>query len=115
MNVDSVKVKLKNFAKESGYTFQEALIYYGLERTIYRISVSQHADHFVLKGGIFLYALFDRQFERSTTDVDLLARRISNSAETVREVFKDILSQPKVKGRPESPVAPAESKSLAIL
>jgi len=96
MNVDSVKVKLKNFAKGSGHTFQETLIYYGLERTIYRISVSKHADHFVLKGGIFLYALFDRQFERATTDVDLLARRISNSAETVREVFRDIL--PKVQG-----------------
>ena len=40
MNADSVKAKLKNFAFSSGYTFQDALVYYGLERTIYRISVS---------------------------------------------------------------------------
>ena len=85
MNADSVKARLKNFAVSSGCTFQEALIYYGLERTIYRISVSSYASHFVLKGGIFLYAIFDRKYERATTDVDLLARRISNSAEeTVR-------------------------------
>ena len=41
MNADSVKARLKNFAVSSGCTFQEALVYYGLERTIYRISVSQ--------------------------------------------------------------------------
>lgn len=33
MNADSVKARLKNFAVESGHTFQEALVYYGLERT----------------------------------------------------------------------------------
>ena len=45
MNADSVKAKLKNFAINSGCTFQEALVYYGLERTIYRISVSPYASH----------------------------------------------------------------------
>ena len=93
MNVDSVKARLKNFAVNSGCTFQDALVYYGLERTIYRISVSPYAGHFVLKGGIFLYAIFDRKYERATTDVDLLARRISNSAEEMKTVFRDIFAQ----------------------
>ena len=93
MNADSVKARLKNFAVSSGCTFQDALVYYGLERTIYRISVSPYAGHFVLKGGIFLYAIFDRKYERATTDVDLLARRISNSAEEMKTVFRDIFSQ----------------------
>jgi predicted nucleotidyltransferase component of viral defense system len=93
MNADSVKTRLKNFAISSGCTFQEALVYYGLERTIYRISVSQYASHFILKGGIFLYAIFDRKYERATTDVDLLARRISNSAEEMKVVFRDIFAQ----------------------
>ena len=93
MNADSVKARLKNFAKDTGHTFQEALIYYGLERTIYRISVSEYAEHFVLKGGIFLYAIFDRNYERATTDVDLLVRRISNSSEEMKVVFQNILSQ----------------------
>ena len=93
MIADSVKARLKNFAVSSGCTFQEALVYYGLERTIYRISVSPYASHFVLKGGIFLYALFDRKYERATTDVDLLARRISNSAEEMKAIFRDIFAQ----------------------
>ena len=93
MNADSVKVRLKNFAVETGLTFQEALVYYGLERTIYRISVSKYAEHFVLKGGIFLYAIFDRNYERATTDVDLLARRISNSSVEMKGIFREILAQ----------------------
>lgn len=93
MNADSVKSKLKNFAVKNGCTFQEALTYYGLERTIYRISVSKYAEHFVLKGGIFLYAIFDRKYERVTTDVDFLARRISNSGEEIKNVFRNIFSQ----------------------
>ncbi len=93
MNAESVKARLKHFAIRSGCTFQEALVYYGLERTIYRISLSSYADHFVLKGGIFLYAIFDRKYERATTDVDLLARHISNSAEEMKAVFRDIFAQ----------------------
>ncbi len=93
MNADSAKARLKKFAVEGGHTFQEALIYYGLERTIYRISVSRYAEHFVLKGGIFLYAIFDRNYGRATTDVDLLARRISNSSVEMKEVFREIFMQ----------------------
>ncbi len=93
MNADSVKAKLKNFAVSSGCTFQQALVYYGLERTIYRISVSPYTDHFILKGGIFLYAISDRNYERATTDIDLLARQISNSADEMKDVFTDIFAQ----------------------
>ena len=92
MNAESVKARLRNFAIETGYTFQEALTYYGLERTIYRLSVSKYAEHFVLKGGIFLYAIFQREYVRTTTDVDLLARRIFNGAEEMKSVFCEILS-----------------------
>ena len=93
MNADSIKARLKNYAVETGHTFQEALVYYGLERTIYRISVSKYAEHFVLKGGIFLYAIFDKNYERTTTDVDLLARRISNSSVEMKGIFREILAQ----------------------
>ena len=92
MNADSAKARLKNEAIQSGKTFQDALTYYGLERTIYRISISEYKEHFILKGGIFLYAIYDKHYERATTDVDLLARRISNSSEEMKSVFRDILS-----------------------
>ena len=93
INVNSVKDRLRNYAKQSGYNFQEVLTYYGLERTIYRISISDYADRFILKGGIFLYGIFEKNYERITTDIDLLARKISNSSEEMKEVFNEILSQ----------------------
>lgn len=45
-----------------------------------------------MKSGIFLYALFDRNFPRSTIDIDLLARKISNDSQKLTEVFKEIFS-----------------------
>lgn len=92
MKAESIKAKLKNYSVNAGCTFHEALVYYGIERTIYRISVSRYADHFILKGGIFLYAIFDREYARATSDVDLLAIRISNSAEEMKRVFRDIFA-----------------------
>ena len=61
----------------SGKTFQEALTAYGLERTVYILSVSKYLERFTLKGGIFLYALFEGEFARATRDIDLLARNIT--------------------------------------
>lgn len=45
----SVKDRLKNRAVASGKTFQEALTAYGLERTVYRLSVSKYLERFTLK------------------------------------------------------------------
>lgn len=82
----SVKDRLKNQAVASGRTMQEMLIAFGLERTIYRISVSQYKDHFILKGGIFLYALWEGQFARATRDIDLLAKNITNDINQIRSI-----------------------------
>lgn len=91
INAASIKARLKNHAKESGHTLQNELTMYGLERTLYRISISPYAAKFTLKGGIFLYALFDGNFARATTDIDLLAKDTSNDSETIKEIFVDIL------------------------
>ena len=88
----SVKDRLKNLAKEDGRTMQDELVTYGLERAIYRLSISEYAERFTLKGGIFLYALFDGNFARATMDIDLLAQHISNDAEEMKKVFQDIFS-----------------------
>ncbi len=94
INAASIKDRLKNRAKESGHTLQNELTMYGLERTIYRISISPHAAKFILKGGIFLYALFDGDFARATTDIDLLAKDISNNTEAIKKIFVEILQIP---------------------
>ena len=90
----SIKDKLKNVAVASGKTFQEALTAYGLERTIYRLAVSEFMDRFTMKGGIFLYALFDGEFARATRDIDLLAKNIPNNVQDMKNVFEKIFSIP---------------------
>ena len=92
MNAASVKDRLKNQAVVSGKTFQEALTAYGLERTIYRLSVSEYRERFTLKGGIFLYALFEGEFARATRDIDLLALKMPNTVEDMKNVFESIFS-----------------------
>lgn len=91
-NAISVKDRLKKQAVEDGRTMQDKLMTYGLERTIYRLSVSPYVERFTLKGGIFLYALFDGEYARATTDINLLAQHISNDAEEMKKVFREIFS-----------------------
>ena len=88
----SVKDRLKNQAVASGKTFQEALTAYGLERTVYRLSVSEYVERFTLKGGIFLYALFEGEFARAIRDIDLLAKNMPNNMEDMKKVFENIFS-----------------------
>ena len=88
----SVKDRLKKQAIEEKKTMQDKIVMYGLERTIYRLSISKYAERFTLKGGIFLYALFNGDYTRATTDIDLLAQCISNDVEEMKKVFKEIFS-----------------------
>lgn len=91
-SVASVKDRLRNRSRETGKTMQELLTAYGLERAIYRISISRYKENFTLKGGIFLYALLEGNFTRTTTDIDLLAQRIGNDTDQMRTVFMEIFS-----------------------
>lgn len=92
INADSIKDRLKNLAKQDGSTMQEKLVTYAIERTIYRLSISPYNERFTLKGGIFLYALFDKQFSRVTRDIDLLGQYISNDINEISNVFREIFS-----------------------
>jgi len=48
----SVKACLQNNARESGRAFAELLQLYAMERFLYRLSQSNYADKFVLKGAL---------------------------------------------------------------
>lgn len=50
----SIGAKLHNIAKKSNMPYAEVLQYYGIERFIYRMSVSRYSKNFVLKGRFFL-------------------------------------------------------------
>jgi len=92
-NAQSVKARLKNQAKAEGTTMQEKLTAYGLERTLYRISVSKYSDHFTLKGGILMYGLFHGEYSRVTADIDFLAEKLNGDAEKMKRIFSEVFSQ----------------------
>ena len=92
ISADSIKNRLRNISKTTGKTMQELLIMYCLERTLYRLSISNYSSKFVLKGGVLLYALFNGNYARTTADVDLLAEKISNDVDEMYKIFQDILS-----------------------
>jgi hypothetical protein len=62
-----------NHAKEKGTEFQRVLVLYGLERLLYRLSVSPYADRFILKGASLFSLWFDEPHRR-TRDMDLLGK-----------------------------------------
>lgn len=70
--VASVHQRLLNHAKANSRPFNEVLQYYGMERFLYRLSKTPHAESFVLKGGLLL-RVWDTPDTRATRDIDFLA------------------------------------------
>lgn len=60
------------------------------ERLLYRVSVSQYKDNFLLKGGSLLYAMNGLE-ARPTVDVDFMADRIRRDRDFLAQVFQEIL------------------------
>lgn len=82
----SVKQRLLNVGKRTKEDFQLLLTRYAIERTLYRLGASEHANSFVLKGAM-LFALWTGEMHRPTRDVDLLGFG-ENSDERLAAVFK---------------------------
>ena len=69
--VASVLAKLRNTSKSSGALFQQVLQQYAMERFLYRISKSKHAQSVVLKGALLLKTI-GIPHARPTMDIDML-------------------------------------------
>jgi predicted nucleotidyltransferase component of viral defense system len=69
--VASVLAKLRNTSKSSGTLFQQVLQQYAMERFLYRISKSKHAQSVVLKGALLLKTIGIPN-ARPTMDIDML-------------------------------------------
>lgn len=88
----SVRQRLTNLAKASGRPFQELLQYFAMERLLCRLSLSPHADRFILKGAL-LFNVWGAAASRPTRDIDLLGR-IDNSIESIVAVFREVCRLP---------------------
>jgi len=67
----SIRTRLKQHPKTSKQDFNLTLTQYGLERLLYRLSISEHAPNFLLKGAL-LFQLWYGHPHRPTRDADLL-------------------------------------------
>ncbi|KAA5606377.1 nucleotidyl transferase AbiEii/AbiGii toxin family protein [Roseospira marina] len=87
----SVRARLLNLSKANGQSFDLVLTRFALERLLFRLSQSPHADRFVLKGAMLMMSWFDDP-HRGTRDLDLLGFG-DPSGDAMLATFRDILSQ----------------------
>jgi hypothetical protein len=86
----SVRARLANQARENQRPFQEVLQYYGLERFLYRFSLTQHCSRFLLKGALML-RVWGAPGSRPTRDIDLLGY-VDNKIETLETIVREACS-----------------------
>lgn len=86
----SVHDRLLNQAHQTGRPFRELLQYFAMERFLYRLAQSPHAEKFVLKGALML-TVWEAPSQRSTMDVDLLGQ-LDNDIGFIVGVVKEICS-----------------------
>jgi hypothetical protein len=91
----SIAARLLNRARQAGADYQTLLTSYCLERFLYRLSVSDRSDRFVLKGAMLLRVCSDQPY-RATRDLDLL-RRGDNDFEAIRDELKNIVTTPAIR------------------
>lgn len=93
----SVKDRLLNYAKKEGIAFNRILIYFFQERFLYRVSLSEHKNKLILKGGSLLLSL-DINKGRPTQDIDFLARLENLDHPTAEKIIRDIAAIPSEDG-----------------
>ncbi|MDR6427321.1 nucleotidyltransferase AbiEii toxin of type IV toxin-antitoxin system [Variovorax beijingensis] len=84
----SIRARLKQRADATRQDFNLTLTHYGLERLLYRLSISPHAANYLLKGAL-LFSLWYDQPHRPTRDADLLGFG-PDDIDTATSVFRDI-------------------------
>ncbi|MCY3024586.1 MAG: nucleotidyl transferase AbiEii/AbiGii toxin family protein [Planctomycetota bacterium] len=84
----SVRARLLKLSVERQQDFQLVLLQYAVERLLYRLASSPHANKFVLKGAM-LFAVWSKRTVRATRDLDLLGYGEA-TAEHLLRVFRDV-------------------------
>lgn len=84
----SIRARLLALAKQRGDDYNLLLNRFGLERLLYRLSTSAHADRFLLKGAM-LFSLWYDDPHRPTRDADLLGFGQDDEAHLIA-IFQEI-------------------------
>jgi predicted nucleotidyltransferase component of viral defense system len=84
-----IRRRLKARAAELGLDFQQAALYYAMERFLFRLSQTQWSDRLVVKGAVML-RVWDAAVARPTRDIDFLGR-VDNTPEAIRGIVAECL------------------------
>ena len=84
----SVHQRLLDRARATDRPFNEFLQHFAMERFLYRLSKSEYADRFILKGALLL-RVWGAPFVRPTMDIDVLGRT-SDAPEALVDIVREI-------------------------
>ena len=93
INAMSLKAQIKNIAKNKNIKTQVLLQNYMFERFLERLSLSEHKDKFILKGGVLVAALVGMD-ARSTMDLDATVRGLPLTEENILRTISAICTIP---------------------
>jgi hypothetical protein len=86
----SVRQRLLNLARGRGVAFDQLLVYYAIERFLYRLSLTPWAERLVIKGATLL-RVWDVPYARPTRDIDFLGR-VPGSPDALISLVRECLA-----------------------
>lgn len=91
INDMSLKAKIRNIAKENNISAQAVLQNYLMSRFLYRLSLTEYKEKFVIKGGMLIASIIGIE-HRATMDLDTTLRNLTLTENSICEAFRIICS-----------------------
>lgn len=87
------KDKVRNMARGDSAKAQLLIRNYGMERFLERVSLSEHRDNFILKGGMLVSAMVGLE-NRATMDIDTSIRNMPLDTIAAKAMVEEIIAVP---------------------
>lgn len=88
-----LKDKVRNMARGDSAKAQLLIRNYGMERFLERVSLSEHRDNFILKGGMLVSAMVGLE-NRATMDIDTSIRNMPLDTIAAKVMVEEIIAVP---------------------
>lgn len=88
-----LKDKVRNMARGDSAKAQLLIRNYGMERFLERVSLSEHRDNFILKGGMLVSAMVGLE-NRATMDIDTSIRNMPLDTIAAKAMVEEIVAVP---------------------
>ena len=91
INIESIKAKIRNLAKNNNLSSQEVLQMFLFERFLERLSKSKYKSNFVIKGGFLVSSMIGVK-NRTTMDMDSTIKGIPLNEDNLMKVVDSIIN-----------------------